>query len=182
MVELKRCTKCKEIKLLEDFHKDKTKSDGRNVHCKVCQCKYNKDWRRKNKERIAAYQKNHREEHKESYNARFRAYRRKNPKYALSHSIALSVWYSLRDSKNRHHWEDLVGYILEDLVRHLEALFKEGMNWENYGAWHIDHKIPIAAFNFTKPEDTDFKRCWALANLQPLWKIENLKKSNKIAA
>jgi hypothetical protein len=64
--------------------------------------------------------------------------------------------------------------------RHLEKQFLPGMSWENMGEWHIDHKIPIAAFNFEKPEDIDFKRCWALKNLQPLWKSENCIKGAKI--
>jgi hypothetical protein len=54
------------------------------------------------------------------------------------------------------------------------------MSWENYGKWHIDHRIPIDAFNFTCPEDIDFTQCWALRNLRPLWAVDNIKKSNKL--
>jgi 5-methylcytosine-specific restriction endonuclease McrA len=55
------------------------------------------------------------------------------------------------------------------------------MNWENYGSyWHIDHKIPISVFNFEKPEDYDFKRCWNLKNLQPLEKFKNMSKGNRL--
>jgi hypothetical protein len=39
---------------------------------------------------------------------------------------------------------------------------------------------PITAFNFNTPEDIDFKRCWALSNLQPLWARDNLSKQNKL--
>ena len=48
------------------------------------------------------------------------------------------------------------------------------------GEWHIDHIIPKSVFNFTKPEHEDFKRCWALKNLQPLWAEENISKFNKL--
>jgi 5-methylcytosine-specific restriction endonuclease McrA len=56
------------------------------------------------------------------------------------------------------------------------------MTWGNYGrhGWHIDHRIPISAFNFKAPTDIDFKKCWALSNLQPLWSHENQKKYNKL--
>jgi hypothetical protein len=54
------------------------------------------------------------------------------------------------------------------------------MTWENYGKWHIDHKRPIASFNFTSYEDPEFKECWALNNLQPMWAKENMSKGNKI--
>ncbi|GAI73524.1 unnamed protein product, partial [marine sediment metagenome] len=42
--------------------------------------------------------------------------------------------------------------------------------WKDYlnRDLHIDHIIPKSAFNFTKPEHTDFKRCWALDNLRLL--------------
>jgi len=54
------------------------------------------------------------------------------------------------------------------------------MTWDNYGKWHIDHVIPTSVFNFEKPEDDDFKRCWSLQNLQPLWALDNIKKGNKL--
>ena len=31
-----------------------------------------------------------------------------------------------------------------------------------------------------RPEDEDFKRCWALSNLQPLWMSENRSKNDKL--
>ncbi len=69
---------------------------------------------------------------------------------------------------------------MQDLIAHLESLFQPSMTWENYGKWHIDHKRPIASFNFTSYEDPEFKECWALNNLQPMWAKENMSKGNKI--
>ncbi|MFH1762494.1 MAG: HNH endonuclease, partial [bacterium] len=60
--------------------------------------------------------------------------------------------------------------------------FTNGMAWKNYGEWHVDHIIPRSVFNYEKAEDVDFKRCWALDNLQPLWGIENISKGNKLDA
>ena len=73
-------------------------------------------------------------------------------------------------------WKAMVGYQLEDLKAHLEAQFRDGMSWENYGEWHIDHIKPKAAFNIQKFCDEEFKACWALDNLQPLWAEENVAK------
>ena len=58
----------------------------------------------------------------------------------------------------------------------------KGYAWQDYisGILEIDHIIPISAFNFTKPEHIDFKRCWALSNLRLLLKEENRIKSNKM--
>jgi hypothetical protein len=96
----------------------------------------------------------------------------------IGSAIACSITKGI---KNHRKWETLVGWTLEALKAHLSERMKKGMNWDNYGSkWHIDHIIPIAVFHFNQPEDIDFKRCWSLSNLQPLWKEDNLKKNAKI--
>ena len=64
---------------------------------------------------------------------------------------------------------------------HIESQFKDGMTWDNYGknGWHIDHIIPKSLFQFKSSEDDEFKQCWALCNLQPMWAFDNLSKGNK---
>ncbi|GAH87530.1 unnamed protein product, partial [marine sediment metagenome] len=106
--------------------------------------------------------------------------RKLNPKYRLSHCITRSIYHSLRGQKNGNHWEDLVGYTLKKLMKHLEKQFQPGMTWKNQGKWHLEHKVPVSAFNFSSSDHIDFKRCWALSNLQPMWAKENLSKSAKI--
>ena len=83
--------------------------------------------------------------------------------------------------KGKRHWESLVGYTAAQLKAHLEKQLTPGMSWSNRGtSWEIDHKIPIAAFNFERAEDIDFQRCWSLENLQPLERMENKKKRDRI--
>jgi hypothetical protein len=84
-------------------------------------------------------------------------------------------------SKSGRKWEDLVGYSLDKLKKHLRHRFQPGMTWYNYGTmWQIDHINPVSLFNFRTPEELDFKRCWSLKNLRPLFKKDNLAKSNKL--
>jgi 5-methylcytosine-specific restriction endonuclease McrA len=54
------------------------------------------------------------------------------------------------------------------------------MSFDNYGEWHVDHKIPLSAHNYETPDDEDFKRAWALKNLQPMWGPENISKGAKL--
>ena len=64
----------------------------------------------------------------------------------------------------------------------LESRFQPGMDWDNYGGidgWSLDHIKPQAAFDFSSPDDPDFKECWALSNLQPMWFRENSSKNAK---
>jgi len=107
-----------------------------------------------------------------------------NPKNRLSFCVSGAVRRSLNGkTKNGVHWELLVGYNISELREHLEKQFQNGMTWDNYGSvWHLDHIIPVAVFNFETPEDIDFRRCWALKNLQPLWASENMSKGAKITA
>ena len=70
---------------------------------------------------------------------------------------------------------ELIGCSPKELVQHLQTQFTNGMSWENYGEWHIDHIIPLSS---AKTID-DIKRLCHYTNLQPLWAKDNLKKSNK---
>lgn len=71
---------------------------------------------------------------------------------------------------------EYVGCTLDELKLHLESKFQVNMTWENYGKWHIDHKIPLVAFSSS---EEDLHKAWHYSNLQPLWKIDNLKKGSK---
>jgi len=71
-----------------------------------------------------------------------------------------------------------LNYSLNDFIAYLESKFQPGMTWENYGQWHIDHIKPESWFNYNSFEDEQFKECWSLSNLQPLWAEQNLKKNN----
>ena len=68
---------------------------------------------------------------------------------------------------------------VEKVWKHLEKSFKSGMIRENHGKWHVDHIIPCASFDLTKPEEQ--AKCFHYTNLQPLWASENLAKGSKIS-
>ena len=38
---------------------------------------------------------------------------------------------------------EYLGCNMELFNEHIEQQFTEGMSWENYDEWHIDHKIPL---------------------------------------
>lgn len=104
------------------------------------------------------------------------------PHMRLHSNVSRAIRAAIRLNKSGRGWESLVGYSRADLVAHLERLFTEGMSWENYGAWEIDHKRPRSSFSFTTAEDQQFKECWALTNLQPLWMPDNRRKHARYEA
>lgn len=77
-------------------------------------------------------------------------------------------------SRKRGTTESSVGYGPASLRLRMEAQFKPGMSWGNYGEWQIDHKIPVA--HFIAKGETRPRIINALCNLQPLWAEDNLKK------
>lgn len=108
------------------------------------------------------------------------AQKRKSPTYRLHSAVSSALRSSLRQQKGGRKWEALVGYSLAQLVAHLERQFVPGMSWANYGKWHVDHILPRVSFAFTSPDDPEFRACWALSNLQPLWAEDNIRKHAKI--
>ena len=104
-------------------------------------------------------------------------------KYNLNRRMKTAIGMSLKGNKAGRHWEDLVGYTLINLIKRLKKTMPKGYTWQDFleGKLHIDHIIPKNVFNFTKSEHIDFKRCWALNNLQLLPAKENLIKNDKLA-
>lgn len=145
--------------------------------------KYFKEWQEKNKKRRKEYKKNWRKENIKSqleYDRKYNKIRRKNnPKIRLDMNLGSAIWLALNGKKARKRWEEVVGYTLKDLMECLEKRFDDKMDWRNYGSyWSVDHIKPKSLFHYEDAEDYEFKKCWALDNLQPLEKIENIKKSN----
>lgn len=140
-------------------------------------------WYENNRVRIIKqkieYQKDNKEKIKKHRNYRYKI----DLKYNLTNKIRRIIALSLKGNKAGRHWEDLVGYTLSDLIEHLKKTMPEGYCWQDYieGRLHIDHKIPISAFHFSKPGHPDFQRCWTLKNLQLLPAEENMIKGNKLS-
>jgi hypothetical protein len=74
----KRCSKCGEVKPVEEFYKHKTGRYGVGSICKKCTQKKEKENYKKNKPRILAYQEEYRNEHKEKIRTRNKIYHQKN--------------------------------------------------------------------------------------------------------
>lgn len=112
-------------------------------------------------------------------------------KRKIAHNMRSQIGNLIRGhiGKIRH-----VNWTIDDLKYHLESKWTIGMSWDNYGrkrgirCWEIDHIIPIRAKNesgdylwknIDDPLSKDFKKCFDLSNLQPLWADLNNAKNNK---
>tara|TARA_R110000824_G_C15016610_1_gene657941 strand:- start:20 stop:838 length:819 start_codon:yes stop_codon:yes gene_type:complete len=108
--------------------------------------------------------------------------RRECPKYRLHSRISCQINQALRKrglSKKGNRTLDDLGCTKKELMTHFESLFTDGMSWDNMSEWHIDHIRPVSSFDFDSTDHPDFKKCWALNNLQPLWAADNMSKNDK---
>ena len=158
---------------------------------------YNKDYAQKNKEKLAEKRKIRNQENKEKIKEATKAWKDKNKdaireynrqytakRYNLDPIFKLKLNQRSRlkailKSSKAVKTHELLGCSFQELKSHIESLFVDGMNWENMGEWHIDHIMPLAAFDLTKEENQ--KIAFNYKNLQPLWAIDNLKKGAKYA-
>ena len=145
-----------------------------------------KKWKQDNKKKSKEYMKNYFKQYAKNNKDTIKQYQRDRRKnniiYRLNHNLSCSISHSLRLnhlSKNKSHWENIVGYTIQDLKEHLENSFLPDMSWDNYGKWHIDHIIPKTFFQYKSTNDVEFKYCWSLYNLQPLWAIDNFIKGSR---
>jgi hypothetical protein len=139
-------------------------------------------WRDRNIEKCRRwgreqYQR-HRVETLENYKKRLKT----DTKYRLKVLVSAGMRRALLINKNGRKWETIVGYTAKDLERHLRKTIPHGYSWDDFlkGNLHIDHKIPIVAFNFSSEKDLDFKRCFSMKNLRLLPAIDNYRKNRKL--
>lgn len=72
---------------------------------------------------------------------------------------------------------ELLGCSLKTFKRHLESQFKDGMCWDNYGEWHIDHIKPLMNFDMSKKGQQ--RVAFNYKNTRPMWADENRKRRKK---
>lgn len=111
--------------------------------------------------------------------AAMRRRRANDPTFALLCRLRGRLRTMVREKAGRRT-EELFGYTMIELKEHLERQFVKGMSWKNVSDWEVDHIIPVTAFEIQAVDSPDFRRCWALSNLRPLWKLENRSKGSKV--
>lgn len=102
-----------------------------------------------------------------------------NPQYRISRALRRRLYDALHGRTKAGSAVTLLGCPVAQVKAHLEDQWTVGMSWETYGkkGWHIDHIVPLTAFDLTDPEQLA-KACH-YTNLQPLWWDDNLRKGDK---
>jgi len=196
----KQCSRCREIKDLDEFYNEKKKPDGKAYYCKECskfvRSEYHKNNRDQENTRSTNYCKinrakvteqqmryNKTEKGKEvvSKSNKNHYIKIKNSYPALHRTNQLRAIISTRLSpKTKWHYNfdrkiKELSYTYQQLREKLESQFTSEMNWQNYGdIWEIDHIKPVCSFKLA--DKKQFDECWSLDNIRPLLKEDNKEK------
>lgn len=101
-----------------------------------------------------------------------------DPLFALIGRVRAGIRSAFRNNgiKKQCRTLDVLGCTWPEFLAHIEKQFWQGMTWENRGSWQIDHRIPIS----TAKSEADIIRLSHYTNLQPLWSVDNMAKSNRL--
>ena len=156
-----------------------------------------REYYKKNKDKILKYRKEYRDKNIEKYRDLSRLYYKNNKtkenkrvaKYTkerfkkdsffrFKHKLRHSTWVAFKNKgyKKGSSTEKILGCSFEIVKKEIEMKFVKGMSWDNRDEWHIDHIIPLAS---AKTEEELIKLCH-YTNLQPLWAKDNISKKDKV--
>ena len=175
-----RSYRAKNIKKIRDkeakYRKSKRKEENERIN----------KWRSENPDRVSEISsKSYYKNHKRNIEVRkiYRKNRLKNDiEFRIRDSLRKRLGTAIRNCQKSGSAVRDLGCSIEDLKKHLESQFQEGMSWDNWGrgkdCWHIDHIVPLVSFNLEDREE--FLKACHYSNLQPLWEVDNLRKGAKI--
>ena len=128
--------------------------------------------------RVAADNKRYGIKHRKKLTQKYLNRRRTDPNFKILTILRGRIKDVLKGHSKSDSTINILGCTIEELWIHLESKFTEGMTRQNHGKWHVDHIIPCASFDLTKPEQQ--VKCFHYTNLQPLWALDNLKKGKSV--
>jgi hypothetical protein len=138
---------------------------------------YRSKWRAANKEKERETSRRWERENPEA-RKRHREKAKRKPGIRLASALRSRMNFKVVDGSGRLvslYKSTMLGCSPRQLAKKFEALFADGMTWENYGKhWVVDHIRPVASFNLTKPEE--MAACCHWSNLRPLLAAQNRQK------
>ena len=125
-----------------------------------------KEWIENNREQYREYTREYTKERMEN-DLQF--------KMVVNHRKRVSWVFKELKLKKKRSSKDILGTDIDEVIKHIEEQFKDGMNWENYWDWHIDHIIPLSSSSNTE----ELEALFYYKNIQPMWGDENLTKGTQ---
>jgi hypothetical protein len=142
--------------------------------------KCSKEFYEKNKEILIKKSKEYREKNKEKMRKLSRDWENKKNKedgfFRMKKRIRERIRDYMKGENKGVKTKEIIGLDYNEFKEFISSKFSDGMSWENYGKWHLDHIITLCSAK-NKEEILILNH---YTNLQPLWAEDNLKKGGKI--
>ena len=94
-----------------------------------------------------------------------------SPNYRLSKYLRNTIYMAVIGNREHKKAIEFLGCSVVEYRKYLENKFAQGMAWDNYGEWHIDHIDPL--FKFNLKDKQEFLSASHYTNTQPLWAKDN---------
>jgi hypothetical protein len=175
----KECKYCGITKESCDFRKNRLK-------CKDCEREHGRNYRQSNdkakiwvennKVRMQELQSNWHQSNKDKINAKYNKRYQEEPEFKIKKNTHRRLLALInKDDSTKTYLGTEYAFVKE----WLQYCFTENMTWENHGEyWHIDHVIPLNAFNLSNKSEQLIAFNWK--NLMPYEKTANIEKHDKI--
>jgi len=164
METTKKCGRWNLIKLVCDFNKSSSTSDGYRYECKLCNSEIRKEWRNNNQEHV--------NEHSRNYYAN-------NDQRIISINMHVRLNAIIKRGSYSLRTEEVLGVSMGIYLDWLSINFENGMCFANYGKkWQIDLVIPASAYDLTNEQQ--LLACFNFRIIRPCLKSENAAKYNFI--
>ena len=164
--DLKRCSRCEIIQMIENFSKDRNCKDGLCPLCKCCR----KDYYLKNLDKIKLYN----EQNKEKRNKYLKNKRKTDVNFRLISNTRNRIYKSLKGMAKQSSTKEILGIDIDLYRKWLEFQFTPDMTWDNI---EIDHVKPICLFDVSK--DEELREAFNWKNTQPLLREVHQQKGAK---
>lgn len=134
--------------------------------------------RERNAQRTKLWQKENVQRATRRANARRKERRQNDPMFAMASRFRANIHQALkkRGERKTNQCSITLGCTWPEFREHIESRFLFGMSWDNREEWHLDHVVPLA---LGKTEQ-DIIELNHYTNLRPLWRDDNLRKSDTI--
>lgn len=175
---MKKCSKCKLNKTIDDFHKSSRSRDGLHSYCKACSSKSKKAWFKKNRDRALAEMRDYYKNNKEKINQKTREHYFKNLDLYKTYN---KKYYQANKEKRREYlktyensrYENDLQFKLKRILRcrlnvAIKNKYKSGSAVRDLGC-SIDDLIQYLSSKF-KPEMTwnNHGDVWEIDHVVPL--------------
>ena len=148
-IKFKICIRCKTNKDTSNFEITSKTNDNYFPYCK--ECTPEKTWtKEKQKESEKKYVSKNIDKIREKWKKQGKKIN-KRVRDSLNHRISEAL--QTQNLTKRNTTFNYVGCSRDELKKWFEYIFEDGMSWDNYGEWHIDHVVPCASFDLTKEDD-----------------------------